>query len=262
MIPQSRPPITTTNTLPPPDELAARVSEARTSAKLLIQLVQSTPPAEMHGNELIKEFSDRCRAASRSIHGYIESTNPAPDEHTLVTLIETNDELSVSLSKYSHAILEARKVCGNNNNNANVNNASNGNGNGTPSASGSASPARLPAHVPVPVPGPSSPSASESTSQYASSGAPPLPRRHTSQSQNQNHSQSPSRYSQTQASTSASMSAGSAASPSRGIPNPMTTATTTTTTNNDTGRYQYNSEDFQVLNPFADYRPENQRMNV
>ncbi|GLA63936.1 hypothetical protein AtubIFM54640_005099 [Aspergillus tubingensis] len=98
--------------LPQPEELSARISEAKTSAKLLIQFVQSTPPAEMLENELIKEFSDRCRTASRFIQNYIHATNPAPDEDTLVTLIETNDELSVALSKHQHALLQARRAQG------------------------------------------------------------------------------------------------------------------------------------------------------
>ncbi|PWY64044.1 GAT domain-containing protein [Aspergillus heteromorphus CBS 117.55] len=98
--------------LPEPGELVARISEAKTSAKLLIQFVQSTPPTEMLENELIKEFSDRCRSASRAIQNYIHATNPGPDEDTLVTLIETNDELSVALSKHQHAILSARRAQG------------------------------------------------------------------------------------------------------------------------------------------------------
>ncbi|RLL97359.1 hypothetical protein CFD26_103151 [Aspergillus turcosus] len=101
------------SSLPPPDELAARVTEAKTSAKLLLQFVQSTPPTEFNENELIKEFCTRCQTASRAIQNYIHSTNPAPDENTLQTLIETNDELSVALSKYQHAFLSARKATGN-----------------------------------------------------------------------------------------------------------------------------------------------------
>ena len=98
--------------LPPPDELAQRIEEAKTSAKLLLQLVQSTPPAEIMGNELIKEFLERCQSASRSMQGYIHSDNPPPDEDTLLTLIETNDQLSVALSKHQRALLQARRVTG------------------------------------------------------------------------------------------------------------------------------------------------------
>lgn len=107
-----------TTGLPPPDELAARITEAKTSAKLLVQFVQSTPPAEILENELIKEFSDRCRSASRTIQHYIHATNPPPDEDTLLTLIEVNDELSMSLSKHQHALLHARRALGQSNSQA------------------------------------------------------------------------------------------------------------------------------------------------
>ncbi|MCJ1475587.1 hypothetical protein MMC13_004250, partial [Lambiella insularis] len=98
--------------LPPPHELASRIEEAKTSGKLLLQVVQSTPPNEILNNELIREFADRCQSASRSIQGYINSDNPAPDEDTLLTLIETNDQLSMAMSKHQRAVLQARKVTG------------------------------------------------------------------------------------------------------------------------------------------------------
>lgn len=98
--------------LPPPDELAARVQEARTSAKLLLQLVQSTPPSEVLNHDLIKEFATRCQSASRSMTAYINCEDPAPDEDTMLTLIETSDQLSVSMSKHHRAILNARKTYG------------------------------------------------------------------------------------------------------------------------------------------------------
>lgn len=98
--------------LPSPHELAGRIEEARTSAKLLQQVVQSTAPAEFVNNDLIKEFVDRCQSASRSVQAYIHADNPAPDEDTLLTLIETNDQLSVALSRHQRAMLQARKVTG------------------------------------------------------------------------------------------------------------------------------------------------------
>ncbi|OJJ62894.1 hypothetical protein ASPSYDRAFT_145388, partial [Aspergillus sydowii CBS 593.65] len=101
-----------TDSLPQPAELVSRISEAKTSAKLLTQFVQSTPPAEMLSNDLIQEFSGRCRRASRAMQNYIHATNPPPDEDTLLTLIETNDELSVALSKHQRAMLQARKALG------------------------------------------------------------------------------------------------------------------------------------------------------
>ena len=98
--------------LPPPAELAQRVEEAKTSAKLLSQVVQSTAPNEVLGNELIKEFVERCQSATRSMQDYIHSDNPAPDEDTLLTLIETNDQLATAISKHQRALLQARRVTG------------------------------------------------------------------------------------------------------------------------------------------------------
>ena len=98
--------------LPPPAELAQRVEEAKTSAKLLSQLVQSTPSNEIVGNELIKEFVERCQSATRSMQDYIHSDNPAPDEDTLLTLIETNDQLATAISKHQRALLQARRARG------------------------------------------------------------------------------------------------------------------------------------------------------
>ncbi|KAF2664006.1 hypothetical protein BT63DRAFT_117362 [Microthyrium microscopicum] len=96
--------------LPAPPELAARIEEARTSAKLLQQLVQSTPQAELKNNDLIKEFAERCQSAQRSVQGYISAENPAPDDDTMQTLIETTEQLSLALSKHSRALLQARRA--------------------------------------------------------------------------------------------------------------------------------------------------------
>ena len=100
------------NALPPPSELAQRIEEARTSAKLLSQVVGTTPTNEMLSNELIKEFVERCQSASRSVQAYIHADSPPPDEDTLLTLIETNDQLATAMSKYQRALLEARKRMG------------------------------------------------------------------------------------------------------------------------------------------------------
>ncbi|OCK85054.1 hypothetical protein K432DRAFT_422088 [Lepidopterella palustris CBS 459.81] len=98
--------------LPPPTELVGRIEEARTSAKLLLQLVQSTPPHELLGDELVKEFSERCLAAQRSVQGYINCDNPPPDDDTMLTLIETNEQLSLATSKHQRAVLQARRSLG------------------------------------------------------------------------------------------------------------------------------------------------------
>ena len=105
---QSRPP----RGLPSQEELAARIEEAKTTARLLIQTVQSTPQSELVGNELVKEFSERARSAHKSIQAYMNCENPSPDEDTMLTLIETNEQLNVAMSKHQRSILQARKAAG------------------------------------------------------------------------------------------------------------------------------------------------------
>lgn len=97
------------NALPGPAELAARIEEARTSAKLLQQLVQSTPPRDLQGNDLVKEFAERCQTAQRSMQEYLNCDNPPPDDDTMQTLIETSEQLSLASSKHSRAVLQARR---------------------------------------------------------------------------------------------------------------------------------------------------------
>ena len=98
--------------LPSPQELAARIEEAKTTARLLIQTVQSTPQSDLIGNELVKEFAERSRSAHKSIQNYMNCENPAPDEDTMLTLIETNDQLNVAMSKHHRSMLQARKAMG------------------------------------------------------------------------------------------------------------------------------------------------------
>lgn len=66
----------------------------------------------MEGNDLIKEFVDRCQTSSRLLQGYIHCNNPPPDEATLLTLIEANDEISVAISGQQRGLLKARKARG------------------------------------------------------------------------------------------------------------------------------------------------------
>ena len=100
------------NSLPTPQELASRVEEARNTAKILLQLLQSTPPEQVMDNELIKEFSERCQQAQRSMQEYINCTSPPPDDDTLQTLIETNEQLSLAISRHQRAVLQARRALG------------------------------------------------------------------------------------------------------------------------------------------------------
>ncbi|KAF7546653.1 hypothetical protein G7Z17_g8290 [Cylindrodendrum hubeiense] len=98
--------------LPDPVELASRLEEARTSAKLLEQVVMNTPPTEMLDNDLIKEFADRCQSASRSIQGYMTSENPTPDNETMENLIDTNELLQTALNQHKRSVLNSRKHLG------------------------------------------------------------------------------------------------------------------------------------------------------
>lgn len=72
----------------------------------------NTPPSEILGNELIREFADRCLGASRSIQGYMISQNPAPDNDTMESLIDTNEQLQTALNQHQRAMLNARKQLG------------------------------------------------------------------------------------------------------------------------------------------------------
>lgn len=98
--------------LPAPDELAARIEESKTTARLLLQTIQSTPSAELLSNDLVKEFAERAQSAQRSIQGYMNSDDPHPDEDTMMTLIETSDQLNIAMSKHQRAVLQARKMMG------------------------------------------------------------------------------------------------------------------------------------------------------
>jgi hypothetical protein len=102
-----------------------RIEEARTSANLLLQLIQSTPPSELLQNDLITEFSGRCQVASRSMQLFMKAENPAPDNDTMLTLIETSDQLSLAMSKHQRAVLQARKVMGHDGTNTPVMSTSN-----------------------------------------------------------------------------------------------------------------------------------------
>lgn len=95
--------------LPEPAELAGRIEEARNSSKLLISLVSTTPPEEFDNNDLIAEFADRCLSAQRSLQGYMNCTDPPPDEQTLQHLVESCEQLSLASSRHQRAKLAATR---------------------------------------------------------------------------------------------------------------------------------------------------------
>jgi hypothetical protein len=110
--PQNNERIMQRNQLPPAHELASRIEEARNTAKILLQLLQQSPPEELVGNELVREFSERCQSAQKSMQVYINCDSPPPDDDTMLTLIETNEQLSLAGSRYQRAILTARRQLG------------------------------------------------------------------------------------------------------------------------------------------------------
>lgn len=176
----------------------------------------------------MREFSQRCQAASRSIQSYMAVENPPPDENTMLTLIETNEQLSVALSKYQRAILNARKALGaatpaasNSDGNSPVNGTSNGEAatTMTTSRSDSASPA-------------------DSGSAAVSSPFPSL--MHATVNE-------PFSVSTLPAELQASTTKATTATPNATSPPPPTSTQQPTSR-----RYEYNADEFNVENPFAD----------
>ena len=224
--------------MPPPDELASRISEAKTSANLLIQLAQSTPAAEVQSHELMREFSQRCQSASRSVQAYMAVENPPPDENTMLTLIETNEQLSVALSKYQRTVLNARKALGTS----------------TPVTSPGSNGSPSNVHSPPPGPPPSLPTVNGQTNgNHAESGIliPELGGQSSSPA-NANESRSlpalaslNEPFTLSRFDTPIEVSADVPATTAR-------TASPISTQAPASKRYEYNADEFAVENPFAD----------
>lgn len=96
--------------VPPPMELASRISEATSTANLLTQLLNSTPQNELINHELISEFAERCRLAQKSIAGYISAAEEENvDVDTLATLIETHDVVAKAVLAWKKQLSNAQK---------------------------------------------------------------------------------------------------------------------------------------------------------
>lgn len=98
--------------LPSPEELASRLEEASTSAKLLTQFVTSSTAQELLANDLVKEFASRCQSASKSIQAYMSCDNPAPDNDTMESLLDVNEQVQAALNAHQRAALSAKKSLG------------------------------------------------------------------------------------------------------------------------------------------------------
>jgi hypothetical protein len=72
--------------------------------------LQSTPANELNNNDLVAEFGARVKSAQSSIQKYMSCENPRPDDDTMLTLIETNEQLNIAISKHQRALLQARKA--------------------------------------------------------------------------------------------------------------------------------------------------------
>lgn len=98
---------------PPPEELSLRIEEARNTAKILTQLVQTTPQSDVLSSDLMIEFTQRCQTAQRSMQSFINCA--PPDDDTLQNLIEVNEQLNLSIGKCQRAVLNARRLTTTNN---------------------------------------------------------------------------------------------------------------------------------------------------
>ncbi|KAL2888120.1 GAT domain protein [Ceratocystis lukuohia] len=96
--------------LPDPAELASRLEEARTSAKLLQQCVSNSSPSELLDSDLVSEFTARCTSASKSVQTYIAAEDPSPDDATMENLLATNELLQKALDSRDRAISNAREA--------------------------------------------------------------------------------------------------------------------------------------------------------
>ncbi|KAL5604402.1 hypothetical protein BROUX41_002374 [Berkeleyomyces rouxiae] len=96
--------------LPNPVELASRLEEARTSAKLLHQCVSNASQAELLDSDLVAEFTARCVSASKSVQNYIAAEDPSPDDATMENLLATNEMLQKALDSRERAIANAREA--------------------------------------------------------------------------------------------------------------------------------------------------------
>lgn len=185
----------------------------------------------------MKEFSERCAGAARSVQGYMAVESPPPDEDTMLTLIETNELLSVALSKYQRAVLNGRRAVGtttNNNNGAAANNVNRtGNENRTftsrdPSTNGQMVTPSCPAE-------PAEPPRQASSPQFLEE-IPSLPPLSSTEEPHLSHSAFPTP---------------SHAKPA--TPSPVQPAQR---------RYEYDADEFQVENPFADSAADNEHHTI
>lgn len=162
--------------------------------------------------------------------------NPPPDENTMLTLIETNEQLSVALSKYQRTVLNARKALGT----------------ATPVTSNE-SPSNI--HNPPAGPPPSRPAVNgqNDKSRNVESGI-LIPELETQSSSPANATENRSPPAGTSANDPLSLFRfNSPIEVAADVPATTTrTAAPTSTKPPASKRYEYNADEFAVENPFAD----------
>lgn len=99
-------------TLPKPRELRKRLDEARTTAGVLADVVNTSTPAVLLKHDLADDLSARCRRATNQVLEYMNTRDPTPDNHEMAALLATHEVLEQTLHHYHRAVLEARKSLG------------------------------------------------------------------------------------------------------------------------------------------------------
>jgi hypothetical protein len=82
-------------------DLETRIQEAKTSAEILLQLMQSSAPEDLRTNELGKEFLDRCYKA-RKLMGFYHLAFPG--DVAAHAIHETDIQLLTAIETYEHAL--------------------------------------------------------------------------------------------------------------------------------------------------------------
>ncbi len=100
------------SSLPKPAELRKRLDEARTTAGVLADVVNTSTPATLLKHDLADDLSSRCRRATSQMLEYLEAKNPTPDNSEMEALLGTHEMLQQTLHHYHRAVLEARKDLG------------------------------------------------------------------------------------------------------------------------------------------------------
>ncbi|KAK7206265.1 hypothetical protein BZA70DRAFT_128939 [Myxozyma melibiosi] len=94
-----------------PEKVADVIEEAKSSAGLLQQVVQTTAPAEISASPLVLEFYERCVRLSSKIESYLSrDVIPPLEESMTVKLIDANESLSSAIEMHKSALDRAANL--------------------------------------------------------------------------------------------------------------------------------------------------------